>query len=564
MKTFSLIGKFTVALALIQPLSLEASEYSAASEVSKVTLFPDRAEITRKASLQVGPGNHQIFLHGVPQSVAAESLRAAGSGAQGTSILGVELKQIPLRHDFSAEVKSLEEKLASLELQKQDLSRTQASLEKQRTMLMSLELNPAVPESEKTVRPRTAKEISELLTLVSDGNKRIDTELKSIQESSDKIAKEIEFTRAKLNTLQAPQKIESAIALNISSEKHGTVDLEVSYQVANASWNPSYNLNENKEKFSLDTFALISQRSGEDWKNVSLTLSTARPQVRLDRPDPKPIFLDIFRPLQPASRQASNEIDSYGLADGAQAFLEKAKVAGKKQELISEAEPLRVSTAEVNLGAIVSYNISHPVSLKSDGTVEKVKVTTSELGGKLTNVLVPAYSSEVYREALLTNASELPLLPGRMNIFSDSRFLGSRNLHLTQAGEEIRSPLGASQNLTVKRTLLKKYEDDSGIVRSVRRIRHDYLIEVVNNSKEEQKATILEPAPLSGNEGIKVSYDDISPANLRHGDKARIKDQEGIMEWQLNIPAKSRQEIKYSTIVEFQAGTAVNGIDSIR
>lgn len=425
---------------------------------------------------------------------------------------------------------------------------------------MSLQLNPAVPEGEKILRPRSPKEILELLSLVSEGNKKIDEGLKGIEESSERIAKEIDFNQAKLNNLQAPQKTESAIALNISAENQGQVDLEVSYQVGQASWRPSYNLNETKEKFSLDTFAVINQRSGEDWKNVKLTLSTARPQIRLERPYPTPYFLDILRPVAPASAQGVNE-SVLGFADK-MSYRNLGSESGG-EDLYKAKSPILSPDAEINMGAVVTYNIPHLVSLKSDGTAEKVKVSTTKFEGQIGNVAVPAQSLDVFREALLKNTSDLPILPGTMNIFSEARFLGTKAIGFTQAGEEIRTPVGASQNITVKRTLLKKFEDDSGIVRSVRRIRHDYLIEVVNNSSDGQKAVVLEPAPNSRNENIIVSIDDVSPAPLNKDNTERLIKQDGVIEWHLDLKGKAKQTIKYSTVIEFPADTLVSGIERL-
>jgi uncharacterized protein (TIGR02231 family) len=557
--------KFILVIAWIMSLFniplAAASELTATSEVSKVTLYLDRAEITRKATVLLEPGTNQIFLRGIPQSVAAESLRASGQGAKGTSILGVELKEIPLRDDYSVEIKELTEKIAALNFENDSLTRSKESLEKQRDLLTSLELNQPVPEGEKIIRPRSPKEISELMTLLNEGSKKIEVELKSIQQAADKIKREMEFTNAKLSTLQAPRKNETAIAVSVAAEKEGNVNLEVSYQVNEASWRPAYNLNENNLDFSLDTFALITQKSGEDWSNVNLTLSTARPQIRLERPDPDPFMLDIFQNYPAKPYQKEKSLSNMEERAGAVAF---KKMAGAlKDEETDAKEPMADPAAEVNLGAVVTYNISHPITLKSDGTTEKVKVTTSSLKGTVSNVMVPVLSLDVYREALLTNISDLPLLPGTMNIFSDSKFLGSRNMPLTQAGEEIRESIGASQNVTVKRTLLKKYEDDSGIVRSVHRVRHDYLIEVKNNSSLDQTAAVLEPAPLSRNEKISVSFDNIDPPRLPSDSKDRIKNQEGIMEWHFKLAPKEKKEIKYSSIVEYPDGISVAGIANI-
>ena len=57
------------------------------------------------------------------------------------------------------------------------------------------------------------------------------------------------------------------------------VKLKVSYLVSNATWAPSYDVRvqADETRMKLLYYGNISQNSGEDWNNVELVLSTARP-----------------------------------------------------------------------------------------------------------------------------------------------------------------------------------------------------------------------------------------------------------------------------------------------
>jgi hypothetical protein len=56
-----------------------------------VTVFTDRARVTRRGTTHLPPGEHALALTGLPLGLDEDSVRAAGRGAQ-VRILGVEVR----------------------------------------------------------------------------------------------------------------------------------------------------------------------------------------------------------------------------------------------------------------------------------------------------------------------------------------------------------------------------------------------------------------------------------------------------------------------------------------
>ena len=219
--------------------------------------------------------------------------------------------------------------------------------------------------------------------------------------------------------------------------------------------------------------------------------------------------------------------------------------------------------AAISTGGVVSYALPTSVTIKSDGSSEKVRVRSVTLAGAIMNVAVPAFSTQVYREAALTNGADAPLLPGAVNVFSNGSFVGRQGFGYTPAGKEIKLPIGISDDVSITRKLVEKFEDDSGLVRSIRRLRYVYEIETENHSGAEQQVVLLEPAPVSRNEKIKVEVTKVEPANLPADDKKRLQPDAGIMEWRLAVPAKKKQAVRYEFTVEFEAGLNVTGLEGL-
>src|SRR6185437_12892865 len=55
-----------------------------------VTVYTDRARVTRRGSIQLAPGTHSLAIEGLPTTIEDDSVRAGGRGA-GVKILGAEI-----------------------------------------------------------------------------------------------------------------------------------------------------------------------------------------------------------------------------------------------------------------------------------------------------------------------------------------------------------------------------------------------------------------------------------------------------------------------------------------
>ena len=61
-----------------------------AAPIKEVTVYADRALVTRSGSISLEAGEHELRINDLPQFLR-DSLRAAGQGPQGTRILNVDI-----------------------------------------------------------------------------------------------------------------------------------------------------------------------------------------------------------------------------------------------------------------------------------------------------------------------------------------------------------------------------------------------------------------------------------------------------------------------------------------
>ena len=84
-----------------------------------------------------------------------------------------------------------------------------------------------------------------------------------------------------------PEALEKAVRLTLQGETPEGTTLYLSYGVPGARWAPAYSVSfsSSLDKAELTMRAMLAQRTGEDWKDVTLTLSTADPSEWREIPE---------------------------------------------------------------------------------------------------------------------------------------------------------------------------------------------------------------------------------------------------------------------------------------
>ena len=147
--------------------------------------------------------------------------------------------------------------------------------------------------------------LSSFLEIYRNRQKEIDDEGMKISRRIDVIDDEWTETR---NQITEEEKRASArgvrITVVVMASGDGEAELSLSYMVSNAWWWPQYDVRAAiaKDATSQSTVgvhyrASITQRTGEDWTNVDLTLSTASPQQGTAIPKLRPNMINVPTPM---------------------------------------------------------------------------------------------------------------------------------------------------------------------------------------------------------------------------------------------------------------------------
>lgn len=261
--------------------------------------------------------------------------------------------------------------------------------------------------------------------------------------------KKMEALERELAQIKGPaKKIKRTIIVELEVSKAGTLDLNVSYLVRGASWQPIYDARASFEKSEVElvSYGIVRQSTGEDWNDVEIALSTAKPSIGGRMPYVEPWFLRIYQP-----QRAMKE---WRISNNMALTEQYAAFTPVKDKGIGGVE-VEYATAEEK-GIAVVYKLPRKGTVKADGSEHKLPVSTQTLTAKFQYSTYPRVAPYAYLGSRVTNAKDLQLLAGRVNIFLEGDFVGTSSIDNIGPQEEFDLYLGVDENVKVKRELMEK------------------------------------------------------------------------------------------------------------
>jgi uncharacterized protein (TIGR02231 family) len=224
-------------------------------------------------------------------------------------------------------------------------------------------------------------ELKKLYELYSEELAAIATGLLDLDLADRKLNPEIERIQQELSQL-SQKKEQRQVFVSVQSRTGGDLRVELRYMVPNASWAPIYEARVDTENgnVSLQYDAMVRQRTGEDWTDARLTVSTAHPDKNGQMPELAPDYLRFLQP-RPAAPQSMAMDAAKPVPTGTQ--MQKSNES--EEDFRAKIESARLESN----GLSVVYQVAAPVTIPSDGQPHRTNLTQIELTGKLAYVTTP-------------------------------------------------------------------------------------------------------------------------------------------------------------------------------
>jgi len=547
-----------------------------ATTITGVTVYPDRAQVTRAGQARVeAPGEQTLRVGGLPLGILRESLRATGRGPAGTRILGVE--QATERHPAAPEeaLRRLREEIERLEREVALHEGRIRTLEEQQGWLRSFGEQAARSLAWGLARG-TAKpgDAGGFFSYAADESQRLAIARLDAIRARDETQRALDARRreyAQVGGGGRPDRLAAVVRLAVAAP--GAVAIELSYLIPGADWHPRYDARVEAAagRVRLAQQALVSQRTGEDWAGVALALSTARPSAAVRLPDdPDPWYLDLYKPAPPPPPMPVGAPKARGMAMRAAmpmggAVEESAAwdglAMGAAAMPASEAAAVDVGFAAAEMersGAAQLFRLPGGVDVPSDGSPHTLGIGEYDLPARIDYVAEPVIAEGAHLRAAATNASGRVLLPGELHVFhagpSGDEYVGQTRLELTAEGAELPLYLGVDDNVTVKRELVERDTDKGSLLqRGIRRVTFGYRVTLANRTERPQRVVLKDRLPVPRNERIKLNVLDVRP---QPASRTRLEQ----LTWELDLPPGEERRVEWRFVVEAPNDIEVVGL----
>jgi uncharacterized protein (TIGR02231 family) len=539
-----------LAFALAWSWAPAASAIEAVSEAkpSAVTVYAQRARVTRSATVELPAGRHDVRFTGLPNTLDPASFTADATG--GAELTGIDSKRITARDVADVRVKEIEAKLLSLRDQRQvhadDLASRDAELaaiahartEAGKALSAQLLVGDKAPERARALRVSLATE---------------ETKTREARRAAAAKVRELDLEIAALDRERqglgsgTPDTYDAVVHLELSRPARLTVSL--SYLVGGAGWTPQYDLRgDGSGKVAMSLSALVTQSTGEDWSQVRLAVSSARPDRGTTVPVLDPFWLQAWRPPpRPASAPPSA---GPSRKSAEMAVMEDAAPAPPPPA------PMEVAKAQVEVGlSATTFEVKRPEDIPADGSRRKVLLTTEALDAELRHVVLPRVDTRAWLVGEVTNSAPFPLLAGEAGVFLDGAYIGDTFLDTVAPGATFDLAFGSDDRVAVKR---RPAQIELGASAGAKREKSRWEWEVVvrNGRKTPIRVELKEQIPVSNRAEISVALN--PPAK---GAPAPKEEPGGMLSWRYEVPAGAEHKLAWGYAVEYPAGLGLGWME---
>ncbi len=542
--------------------------------IVNVTLYRQQAMVTREIKLEPGVKVERVIVEGLPLQVNSESLFAEGDAT--IVVRATQFQRRPKNQSDDQSIQAQHQEIASIIAEQQQVASQEAVLNSQSEYLSKLEAFVATTAmgelSHGVLNAETLKSMAEFQFKQRDEIAKRKLELQTRTTDLGKALELAQRQLAELTDSESRDSLEAVVFLAQSGDGAGSFRL--SYLVNGCGWSPSYALRAKDEAAdaTLEYSSLIHQFSGEDWSNVSLTLSTASP------------MLSAMRPALAAHRVVlSGEAESNGKQDQlAQAyntsFANQVQANNAIQTAIDFSGNIRanytlnqaiedLATLELNADLkllknvvaenaalaeqpSISYSLPARVTLHNRRDQQIVRIANLSLPSSIYLVATPILTNLVYREGELSNKSQFDLLAGPISIYLNDQFVGRSEVPLVSRGQKFVVGLGADAHLRAHREVLDRTEEVQG---GNKKISIRYRLKVENFRDTAATVRLLDRVPLAGQGAdIKIALASNIPELSKDAIYQEVERPEGILRWDVEVPAVGQSSsIDYGYSIEF-------------
>ncbi len=496
---------------------LEEGTIEMVAPVREVTVFEDRALVVRRGTVALGAGTWTVVVSRSTPVVHDRSLRLMSpSPALKAGDCWVR-RYVDQQLDPERFVR-LEQELLSLRLRQRTLEdrgerlREEVRLRKRTLADLKARWEAAVPRG---VDPHP---IGEAVTAQFEELERLGEEIHHVAIEQKALEPRIKEVTERMVLARRPTGDFAAdLAGRVEAEEAGTFELAWTYVVPCALWRPEHraHLEPAGDGYRLEwnTMAVVWQRTGEVWRDVSLSCSTARPGRAAIPPLAGDDVLSVRRKTIQERREIVAELRDEAIQTTGEAARERA---GELPGVDDGGEPL-------------TWTLPGRVTVEPDGRPLRIPAFEWSAGATVTRSCLPERESRVFVVCTAHNPGPRAVLAGPVNLVREGGFIGRTDIGFVAPGETLRLSFGTRDDIRVHRDRRVKREESSFGARQTVTVTVDLAFS--NLSDQPVDIEVTERVPVSEIEAVDVRLESGAPAQ---------PDRDGMVCWTERLAPRGR------------------------
>jgi hypothetical protein len=262
------------------------------TKIDKAIVFLNGAQINRSGKTTVSSGTSEIVFKGISPYINKQSIQVKAEG--NFTVLSVVHKLNFLQEQTKqAELQKVEDQKEMLQ-DKIDLQKDMIAIYENEENLLSK--NQAIVSQNNGLKTADLREAADFhrqrLMEIKLKETEINKAVKKLNEDMIKLSKQQDELSKQASTAT------SEVVVTVQSKEITNANFTLSYFVDKAGWYPTYDIRvtDISHPITMAYKANVYQSSGEDWKDVKLTLSTANPKQNGEKPNLQTWYLHYFTP----------------------------------------------------------------------------------------------------------------------------------------------------------------------------------------------------------------------------------------------------------------------------
>jgi uncharacterized protein (TIGR02231 family) len=526
------------------------------SSIDRVTVYPGFALVERVVEIPAQQKHHDfiVAVSPLPLSSQPSSFQTQVLN-ESVAVQGLELRSRMSTVANMAQANELETELVLLREQMVNAVAAKAGIKLQMDALRNMAYyeNPSSPANS-----GLPEGTSERLEFLGKQMASYDVNLRTNQLLIDGLSGEIKDIDLQINGARndSGYRIREARIHCFAQLLDTPSQIRLTYLVSGASWQPAYDVRISPDLtgVNVNSMGQVQQRTGEDWNQVKLVLSTSMPQIGLNPPDVPLRFVEsnFYPPRRPGALSNLSYVE--------EVVLEGMSVGDDLMVGKSEGLYTAPMVEAIDYGITTQFFMPGKVDVAKNNEVHRFSIRTIPLEVEPERYIVPSQSEFAYLRAEVKHTGDSVLLAGTAKIFLGPDYLGESSFPLLRQNDSTMLNLGIDPNLDVDYVTIEDFRDDPGSfsLLSTSTITRRYSSNLRLSPAAQSKITVVveEGMPRSNSDGIEVEIGELVPSVIDTDEAVAKQVEQGLYRWSFVLHPGETKKVRWGYELSFDEDSA--------